>query len=169
VIADGLDAKLLARLGVERLVVDPVDFGASLRSGEALAVFSSLRSMGYGEELAVRLKNRYPREWTSPIVGIELLINLQSWNALSAPQRRMIEAVCETRSLRMLSQSLSLRAEARRVANRLEVEAAVWDAAWLASLVSEWQALLDSLVATNPDVGAVWSSIEAFSEEILEP
>lgn len=101
VLADGLAARTLARLGARIVAADGPDFTALLESGEALAVFGSVRGRGYRDQLDARFKHRFAQAWVPAFSVIELLVNLPAWQALSDAQRLMVELTCETRLTRL--------------------------------------------------------------------
>jgi TRAP-type mannitol/chloroaromatic compound transport system substrate-binding protein len=161
----GLGAKVMQKLGVKT---------QSLSDDEALIAFEAgVLDAAEFYQPAVDLQlglhkvanNYYFPSWHQPATSFNMIINLNTWKALSTSQKSQLETVCGDNVSYSLAQSEAIQFNALKQMVREGVILQTWPTEILDKLRTAWRDVVVEESLTNDDFRHVWRSQKAFREE----
>jgi TRAP-type mannitol/chloroaromatic compound transport system substrate-binding protein len=158
----GLGARVVEKLGVETVSLAAPDIYPAFELGTIdAAEFSAPatdRELGL-EEFA---RHYYFPGWQRQTGLLELLVSLETWSALSDPQRAAIELACGDNIRTGLAAGEARQAAALTELRDMGVETHRWPPALLERLREAWNEVADELAADDPTFAKVWESYTKF-------
>ena len=158
----GLGARVMEKLGVSTQLLAPGDIFPALELGTIDA--TELASPAIDQSLGFHqiAKHYYFPGWHQQSTWVEMMVNLDKWNALSAQQQRIIEVACG----RMVTRTIAL-SEAKQVPSMeffqsQGVTLHEWSPEILAALKVAWGEVLTEEVAADETFARVWQSLSEF-------
>ena len=107
-------------------------------------------------------KHYYFPGWHQPASALELMINLDKWNALSVSQKAQIEATCSENVVKTLAMAESRQPKALEELQSKGVTLHRWSDEVLAELEAAWYEVVEEESASNEDFARVWNSLSEF-------
>ncbi len=161
----GLGAKVMNKLGVKTLSMEPGDMFAALESGKLDALEYSLPAIDLKLGFYEKIGNYYFPGWHRPTVFYDLIVNLKKWKVLPANRKAQIEAVCGDNIRSGLAEggaqqfpALKTLAEKGVIIRRLPNDV-------LVALRRAWTQVAKKEAAANANFRRVWRSLSAFRED----
>ena len=163
--ATGFAATVMESLGATVSEISPNDIGAAFKSG----LIDSAMFAEPTADLALGLNNfaayYYFPGWQKPSTLLELLINLQKWQALTPEQQTAITTVCEYNLQSGLVEADALQFQALKKISAEGVTLLRWPEPVLSAFKNTWQQIARKLTAENADFRKTWNSLHDFREE----
>ena len=161
----GLGAKVMQKLGVETQILSDGDVLVAFESGVLDAAEFFQPAVDFQLGIHKMANNYYFPSWHQPATLFELMINLDSWEALSTAQKSQLEAVCGDNVRHSLAQSEAIQFNALKQLVGAGVNLQTWPTEVLDQLRRAWRDVVTEESRTNVDFRRVWKSIELFREE----
>ena len=160
----GVGAKVMQKLGVATQQLAPGDIYPALELGTLDATEFSMPSMDRSLGFYQVAKYNYFPGWHQQSTTVELLVNMNAWEALPDNYKAMLETACEMNIARQLADGEASQ-PAALIANQADgVEIKEWTEEQLATFREAWEEVLQEELAANPDVKKLWDSYSAFHE-----
>jgi len=135
----GLGGRVMSKLGATTVLVPGGSLVKAFEKGDIDAAELYTPAVDREQGLQSKVKLIYVPGWHQPETVLELLINKDRWNGLSAEQRSVIEDVCHTILDETLSEEAKLQADALAdLAAKDKVRIAEWPDDVLASFRTAW-------------------------------
>ena len=161
----GLGAKVMEKLGVSTQLLAGGDIYPALELGTIDATEFSLpvidRDLGFYQVA----EHYYFPGWHQPASGLELLVNLEKWNALSDSQKAQIEATCTENVVSGIAMAESRQPEALAYMISKGVKVHRWSDEMLAKFEEAWNEVVMEEAAKDADFAEVWASLSAFRKD----
>jgi len=160
----GLGGKVLEKLGASVTQIPAGDLFVSLERGVLDATEYSMpvvdRNLGF-QKVA---KHYYFPGWHQPSSTMELMINKEVWEGLSAGQHAAIEAACQATIVWQLARGVSVQAEALAAIEADGVTIHQWPPEILAAMRAANEELLAEMSAADSDFARALASQRAYLE-----
>jgi TRAP-type mannitol/chloroaromatic compound transport system substrate-binding protein len=134
----GLGGRVMARLGATTVLIPGGKLPAAFDKGEIDAAELYPPAIDRRQGLEEKVKLIYAPGWHQPETVLELIVNKDRWNALSARQRELVEAACRETLLATLEESAKLQADALANLAKQGVKIEPWPEAVLSAFRSAW-------------------------------
>jgi TRAP-type mannitol/chloroaromatic compound transport system substrate-binding protein len=135
----GLGGRVMSRLGATTVLLPGGNLVKAFDKGDIDAAELYTPAADREQDLKSKVKLIYVPGWHQPETVLELLINKDRWNALSADQRTLIEGACQTVLDATLAEEAQLQADALAdLAAKDGVHIADWPDDVLAAFRSAW-------------------------------
>lgn len=158
----GLGALVMEKHGVTTQLLPPSKIYAALESGEIDATeFSSPSAdLDFGfHEIA---KHYYFPGWHQPYTLTVLMINQDSWAALTDMQKAQVEAGCSTHLIATLAEEGASQFDALQKLQAEGVQLHRWSPEMLSAFESAWDEVAAELSEKDPDFERAWTSLSEF-------
>ncbi|TDK48139.1 TRAP transporter substrate-binding protein [Antarcticimicrobium luteum] len=165
----GLGASVMGKLGVEAQSMGLADTMSALNTGaidSAELGFPFLDNMVGMYEHA---KHYYFPGWHQQTSFLSVIINMDTWNALTEQERTIIETACEAQVLRTMAEGEAVQMEPlakMQAENGVQVHR--WPDAIMAAYESAWQEVAAEKSAADADFKRTWDSIQSFRENYAQ-
>jgi TRAP-type mannitol/chloroaromatic compound transport system substrate-binding protein len=135
----GLGGRVMSKLGATTVIVPGGNLVKAFDRGDIDAAELYTPAADREQDLKSKVKLIYVPGWHQPETVLELLINKDRWNGLTAEQRSLIEGACHTILDETLSEEAKLQADALAdLASKHKVRIAKWPDEVLAAFRSAW-------------------------------
>jgi TRAP-type mannitol/chloroaromatic compound transport system substrate-binding protein len=135
----GLGGRVMAKLGVTTVIVPGGNLAKAFDRGDIDAAELYTPAADREQDFKSKVKLIYVPGWHQPETVLELLINKDRWNGLSAEQRTLIENACHTLLDDTLGEEAKLQADALAdLAAKDKVRIAQWPDEVLAAFRMAW-------------------------------
>ncbi|WP_108260570.1 TRAP transporter substrate-binding protein [Mangrovicoccus ximenensis] len=159
----GLGGRVLAKLGASIQLVPGSEVYAALERGVIDGGEYSNPSIDVAAGFDQVTDYAYFPGWHQQVAIDTLIINLDTWNAMSETQQAAIETTCGEASLRTLTQGAAAQPGAiRAMLDDGNVEIARWPDEVLGALRSAWAEVAEEESAKNANFARVMESYDAF-------
>lgn len=161
----GLGAKVMSKLGVQPEVLTDGDVIIALKSGllDAAEFYQPTTDLQLG--IHKMADYYYFPGWHQPITIFELMVNLDTWDALSDTQKLQLTTVCGDDLRYSLGQGEATQFDALKKFITLGVNIQTWPDEVLDKLREAWAAVITEESQGNRDFKRVWNSLQKFREE----
>lgn len=163
--AVGLTAKVVERLGAKPVQLASQDIFPALKRGDISGATFPIPHLDQSEGLPKNAKHFYFPGWSQPFSTLDLLINLNKWNALPAETRGEIEQACYMAVLDSLAQSEGRRFAILKFLVKKGVVVQRWPSNIIDALRSAWQKERRRLSANDRAFARTWRSLAKFRED----
>ncbi|UCE86787.1 MAG: TRAP transporter substrate-binding protein [Deltaproteobacteria bacterium] len=158
----GLGGKVLEKLGASITMLAAGDIFLSLERGVIDATEYSMPSTDRPLGFYKIAKHYYFPGWHQPASIMELIVNKQTWEAMSPGQRRRIETACDSTTLFQLTRGIATQPEALAFYRNNGVTLHRWPP----QLLERFRALAEEVMAeasaADPAFAEAWRSLESF-------
>ena len=161
----GLGGKVVEKLGVLAQLLAPGDIFPALELGTIDAAEFSMPAIDLDLGFHQIAKHYYCPGWHQPASLLELIINKERWESLSARQKALIEMACGDSIRWGLTEGEAIQFGALKELQSLGVTLHRWSPEILAALESAWQEVVAEEAAKDADFKRVWESLSAFRED----
>jgi len=158
----GLGAKVMEKHGVSTQLMAPGDIFPALERGTLDATEFSQPAIDLKLGFYQVAKHYYFPGWHQQASLLELLVNLEKWNALSDTQRSQIDTVCSANMQLTLAEGEAIQFDALATLEEKGVNIHSWSNEILAELQKSWNEVVVEESAENADFKRVWDSLSAF-------
>ena len=161
----GMGAKVMQKFGVATQQLAGGDIYPALELGTIDATEFSMpaidRTLGFYQ---IAKYNYFPG-WHQQSTTNEILVNMDSWNALSDPHKAMFQTACDANVKHEFFDGEALQAAAMIANEKDGVKNMTWPDEVIEQLRGKWEEVLAEEIAANPDVARLWDSYSKFHEE----
>ncbi len=158
----GMGAKVMQKFGVATQQLAGGDIYPALELGTIDATEFSMpaidRTLGFYQ---IAKYNYFPG-WHQQSTTGEILVNMDSWNALSDPHKAMFESACDANMKHEFADGEALQAAAMIANEKDGVTNMTWSDEVIAQFRAKWEEVLQEEIAANPDVASLWDHFSKF-------
>ncbi|MEB8386664.1 TRAP transporter substrate-binding protein [Rhodobacteraceae bacterium KMM 6894] len=158
----GLGAKVMEKFGVSTQLLAPGEVYQALELGTLDAAEQSIPAIDRGLGFYQIAKFNYFPGWHQQSTVQELLINLDSWNALTDAQRTMVNLACDKATVDQFADGEAMEYAIMQQNEEDGVQIKIWPEEFLAAFRSAWDEVIVEETAANPDSARVWDSLQAY-------
>lgn len=160
----GLGAKVMEKLGVSTQLLAGADIYPALELGTIDAAEFSMPAIDRSKGFYQIAKHNYFPGWHQQSTTTELLINMDSWNALDEAKQAAIESACLATTAQMFAEGEAIQFEAMQenVASGAIIHR--WSDEMLDTFEGAWSEVLREEIAQNEDSTRVYESYAAFRD-----
>ncbi len=157
-----LGALVMEKLGVSTQLIAPGDIYPALELGTIDA--TELASPAIDRDLGFYqiAKHYYFPGWHQQSTWVEMIVNLDKWNALTDRQRRIFEVACGNMVRRTIALSEAEQVTALEFFQEQGVTLHQWSPEMLALFKSAWDEVVAEEVANDETFAKVWESLDGF-------
>ena len=160
----GLGAKVMDKVGASTQLLAGGDIYPALELGTIDATEFAMPSIDIDLGFYQIAKHNYFPGWHQPASALELLINLDKWNALSETQKAQVEATCSESVVKGLAMAESRQPDALKQLQEKGVTLHRWPDETLEVLRNAWHEVVKEEAAKDEDFAKVWNSLSTFRE-----
>lgn len=160
----GLGARVMDKLGVSTQLLAAGDIYPALERGTIDATEFSQPAIDQSLGFYQIAKHYYFPGWHQQSTLLELLMNLEKYNALSDQEKAMIDNVCTANILRGFAEGEAIQVEALLEMQNAGVTIHRWPDEILDALESAWLEVAAELSESNEDFAIAWASLSEFRE-----
>ncbi|PPR15557.1 MAG: Monocarboxylate 2-oxoacid-binding periplasmic protein [Alphaproteobacteria bacterium MarineAlpha9_Bin3] len=158
----GLGAKVMDKVGASTQLLAGGDIYPALELGTIDATEFAMPSIDLDLGFYQIAKHYYFPGWHQPASALELMVNLDKWNALSDSQRAQIEATCTESVVKSLAMAESRQPKALEELQAKGVTLHRWSDEILKTLEDAWLEVVKEEAAKDEDFAKVWASLSEF-------
>jgi len=158
----GLGAKVLEEIGAAPQLIAGGEIYQALELGTIDATEYAMPAVDYKMGFHEVAKHYYFPGWHQQSTFFELMINLDSWNALTETQQHQINTTCSANVRHGIAEGEALQPAAIANLEKAGVQIHNWSPEILAELRSAWKTVAADLAANDEDFARVWQSLETF-------
>ena len=158
----GLGAKVMDKVGASTQLLAGGDIYPALELGTIDATEFAMPSIDLDLGFYQIAKHYYFPGWHQPASALELLVNLDKWNALSESQKAQIEATCTESVVKSLAMAESRQPKALEELQAKGVTLHRWSDEILQTLEEAWLEVVNEEAAKDEDFAKVWASLSEF-------
>lgn len=160
--ADGLPARVLARLGVIVMPLPGADIGPALARGALDGAEFSMPYLDVDLGLGRVAPHYYAPGPLQPFSVYEVVFNRARWQALAEPQKRLIEDICHDNVLHALAQDGPMASDALSTIRKLGVTVAPLPVAVADAARDAWSEVVAELSAANADFARIYAAYRQY-------
>ncbi len=161
----GLGGKVVEKLGVSAQLLAPGDIFPALELGTIDAAEFSMPAIDLDLGFHQIAKHYYFPGWHQPSSLLELIINKDRWDALSARQQLLIETTCGDSIRWGIAEGEAIQFGALKELQAKGVTLHRWSPEILAALDTAWREVVAEESAKDADFARVWESLSAFRDD----
>ena len=158
----GLGAKVMEKVGVSTQLLAGGDIYPALELGTIDAAEFSMPAIDLELGFYQIAKHYYFPGWHQQSTFMELMINLEKWNALSVTQQAQIEATCGDNFRHAIAEGEGIQGPALKILQEKGVELHTWSPEMLAIFENGWNEVVTELVESDEDFAKIWASLTDF-------
>ena len=160
----GLGAKVMDKIGVSTQLLAGGDIYPALELGTIDATEFAMPSIDLDLGFYQVAKHYYFPGWHQPSSALELMVNLNKWNALSESQKAQVEATCTESVVLSLAMAESRQPKALEELKAKGVNLHRWSDEILKVFENAWHEVVEEEAAKDEDFARVWASLSKFRE-----
>ena len=161
----GLGAKVMQKLGVDTQLLAAADIYPALERGTIDATEFSMPAIDLKLGFYQIAKHYYFPGWHQQSTLLEMMINMDKWNAMDAQQQKIITTACRANVATGLAEGEALQAKALKELVGHGVTLHKWSDADLAVFEEKWNEVAAEQAAKNEDFARIWKSMQDYREE----
>ena len=158
----GLGAKVMEKVGVSTQLLAGGDIYPALELGTIDSAEFSMPAIDLELGFYQIAKHYYFPGWHQQSTFMELMINLEKWNALSVTQQAQIEATCGDNFRHAIAEGEGIQGPALKILQEKGVELHTWSPEMLAIFENGWNEVVAKLVESDEDFAKIWASLTDF-------
>jgi TRAP-type mannitol/chloroaromatic compound transport system substrate-binding protein len=162
----GLGARVMQKLGVDTQLLPGGDIYPALERGTIDATEYSMPAVDESAGFHQLAKFNYFPGWHQQSTLQDLIINLDTWNAMTDGQRKAIQTACRASFTNMLAEGEAINGAAlTRLQEEHGVNVRRWSEEQLATYEENWEAVVEELKAESAVFAEAWAELEEFRAE----
>ena len=161
----GLGAEVMARLGASVATLPGGEIYTALEKGAIDATEFSMPAIDGDLGFYRFAKHSYFPGWHQQSMLLELLVNRNAWNALSASQKSIIETTCGNNMRDSLAVSEAIQPEAIAELQAKGVTFLTWPPDITRGMQEAWKQVAEQEAASDPVFKKVFNSYSAFRQK----
>ena len=158
----GLGAKVMEKVGVSTQLLAGGDIYPALELGTIDSAEFSMPAIDLELGFYQIAKHYYFPGWHQQSTFMELMINLEKWNALSVTQQAQIEATCGDNFRHAIAEGEGIQGPALKTLQEKGVVLHTWSPEMLAIFENGWNEVVTELVESDEDFAKIWASLTDF-------
>jgi len=158
----GLGAQVLEKMGASTQLLAPGDIFPALERGTLDATEFSQPAIDLKLGFAQVAKYYYFPGWHQQTTFLELLVNLDKWNALTDNQRAQVNTICRANIQATLAEGEAIQFDAIKKLKSQGVQVKRWSKNILDKFEAGWKEVVAEESAKDKDFKRVWESLQAF-------
>ena len=158
----GLGAKVMEKVGVSTQLLAGGDIYPALELGTIDSAEFSMPAIDLELGFYQIAKHYYFPGWHQQSTFMELMINLEKWNALSVTQQAQIEATCGDNFRHAIAEGEGIQGPALKTLQEKGVKLHTWSPEMLAIFENGWNEVVTELVESDEDFAKIWASLTDF-------
>ena len=158
----GLGAKVMEKVGVSTQLLAGGDIYPALELGTIDSAEFSMPAIDLELGFYQIAKHYYFPGWHQQSTFMELMINLEKWNALSVTQQAQLEATCGDNFRHAIAEGEGIQGPALKTLQEKGVELHTWSPEMLAIFENGWNEVVAELVESDEDFAKIWASLADF-------
>lgn len=158
----GLGARVLEKLGVTPVTLSADRILRAFESGAIDAAEFSMPAVDQSLGFEHMARYYYFPGWHQPATMFDLMINLETWRALTSTQKAQIESVCGDNIRQGLAEGEALQFQALKALGAKGVVVRRWAPAILKALESAWKTVVAEEIANDKEFARLWQSLVRF-------
>ncbi|VAW14981.1 TRAP transporter solute receptor, unknown substrate 6 [hydrothermal vent metagenome] len=161
----GLGAKVMQKLGVDTQLLAAADIYPALERGTIDATEFSMPAIDLKLGFYQIAKNYYFPGWHQQSTLLELMINMDKWNAMDAQQQAIITTACRANVTTGLAEGEAIQGAALKELQAKGVTLHKWSPEMLDIFRKTWEEVAAEQAAGNADFKKGWESLQAYRKE----
>jgi TRAP-type mannitol/chloroaromatic compound transport system substrate-binding protein len=161
----GLGAQVMQKLGVSPQLLAAADIYPALERGVLDAAEFSYPSLDKGLGFYQIAKHNYFPGWHQQASYVELIMNLDAWNALPESYQKIVEIACGEADIWTMARAEALQGEAIQFHTDHGVTIHTWPDEFIEAFRSAWEEVAEEQAAANAQFKRVYDDYKAFREE----
>jgi len=158
----GLGAKVMEKVGVSTQLLAGGDIYPALELGTIDSAEFSMPAIDLELGFYQIAKHYYFPGWHQQSTFMELMINLEKWNALSVTQQAQIEAACGDNFRHAIAEGEGIQGPALKTLQEKGVKLHTWSPEMLAIFENGWNEVVTELMESDEDFAKIWASLTEF-------
>ena len=160
----GLGAKVMEKLGVSTQLISGGDIFPALELGTIDATEFSMPAIDLDLGFYQLAKHYYFPGWHQPSSLLELIINMDRWNALTDAQRAIVETACGDSIREGIAEGEAIQFGALQELQSKGVTLHRWSPEIMAALQASWAEVVAEESAKDADFKRVWEDLSTFRD-----
>jgi TRAP-type mannitol/chloroaromatic compound transport system substrate-binding protein len=161
----GLGAKVMQKMGVSTQLLAGPDIYPALERGVIDAAEYSYPSIDQSAGFYQIAKHNYFPGWHQQSSLVEIILNMEVWNGLSAPYQKMLEIACNEANMWMMAASEARQADAIAFHESEGVTVHRWSDEQIATFRSAWEEVAAEEAAADPNFKRIYEAYAAFRQD----
>lgn len=161
----GFGADVLQRIGASPQLVAPADIQPAMERKTLDGAEFSVPSLDLGFKMYEVASHVYYPGWHQQHGFNQVLINLDTWNSMSARQQRAIQTTCDAMLTRSLAEAEATQPPALHEFKAKGVNVNRFSDQVLDGLRGEWLAIVEELSGSDANFKRTWDSLSNFREQ----
>jgi TRAP-type mannitol/chloroaromatic compound transport system substrate-binding protein len=161
----GLGAQVMQKLGVNTQLLAPGDIYPALERGVLDATEFSYPSLDQTLGFYQIAKHNYFPGWHQQASFVEVIVNLDAWNALPASYRKMLEVACGEANMWMLAAAEAKQGESLAFFESKGVTIHEWPPEFIDAFRTAWEEVAEEQAAKDANFKRVYDSYRAFRKK----
>jgi TRAP-type mannitol/chloroaromatic compound transport system substrate-binding protein len=158
----GLGANVMEKLGVTTSLLGAGDIMPALEKGAIDATEFSMPAIDKLLGFPKLLKHNYYPGWHQPSTMFDLIINGDTWGAMSDAQQQTVESACKATMLDGLALGEAIQFDYMKANADSGVTNHYWSDEMLATFEEKWLEVVEELVADDPEFGEIYGALNDF-------
>lgn len=161
----GLGAKVMEKFGVSTQLLAGGDIYPALERGTLDATEFSMPAIDLDLGFHQVAKHYYFPGWHQQSTAFELMINKETWDGLTDPQRAIFTTACRANFAMGLAEGEAIQGKALTELKSKGVTLHKWSPEILEALQKTWNEVAAEQAAADPAFKEAWDSLQAFRAE----
>jgi len=158
----GLGAQVLEKMGASTQLLAPGDIFPALERGTLDATEFSQPAIDLKLGFSQVAKYYYFPGWHQQTTFLELLVNLEKWNALSKIEQSQVNMMCRANLQASLAEGEAIQFDAINTLKSQGVQVKSWSKEILGKFEAGWKEVVAEESAKDKDFKRAWDSLQAF-------
>jgi len=161
----GLGAQVMQKLGVSTQLLAGADIYPALERGVIDAAEFSYPSLDKSLGFHQIAKHNYFPGWHQQASYVELIMNMDAWNALPESYQKIVEIACNEANLWLMAEAEGRQGEAIAFHQSKGVTIHTWPDEFLDAFREAWREVAKEQAEADPDFARIYENYREFREE----
>jgi TRAP-type mannitol/chloroaromatic compound transport system substrate-binding protein len=161
----GLGAKVMQKIGVSTQLLAGADIYPALERGVIDATEFSYPSLDQSLGFYQIAKHNYFPGWHQQASFVEMIINMDAWNALPASYQKMVEISCNEANLWVMAAAEAKQGEAIAFHESKGVTIHKWPDEIIETFRAAWHEVVEEESAADPNFKRIYDHYKAFRDK----
>jgi TRAP-type mannitol/chloroaromatic compound transport system substrate-binding protein len=160
----GLGAKVMGKLGVSTQLLAAADIYPALERGVIDATEFSYPSLDQSLGFYEIAKHNYFPGWHQQASFVELIMNMDAWNALPPSYQKVVEIACNEANFWVMGAAEAKQGEAIAFHEAHGVQIHTWPPEFIEAFRQAWEEVAEEEAAADPRFAEVYENYQAFRD-----
>jgi TRAP-type mannitol/chloroaromatic compound transport system substrate-binding protein len=161
----GLGAKVMQKMGVSTQLIAGADIYPALERGVIDATEFSYPSLDQSLGFWQIAKHNYFPGWHQQASFVELIMNMDAWNALPASYQKIVEVACNEANIWVMGAAEAKQGDAIAFHESKGVQIHMWTDDEIAAFRTAWQEVIVDESAADPNFKRIYDNYTAFRDK----